>query len=296
MATSKLRTLLAGVLVLCIATAAVSFVEMLGAERPPASQGNTGTRQVRDYGLQSIAEGLYAQASGMGGEKNSTRRKAARQLARHEEGEPWLVLLFLSSQTAPTGDKDEQYRQRGMHSFELSVVFAAIEALPEDVSPEVLWALTFMFGDKESARWGDDDAVIVMSEYISKPIREEARACLTKRIGVDYGWDASRWRRAILSEGQSKGYRASHLSQWMSYACKIAIALVLVLLGWVAALVRYRKPRRPGAVVYEPSAHSDIRISGDTVSAGISRHGVEDERALRGKGDVGQAPLSEGKK
>jgi len=244
MATKKLRTLLAGVLVLCVATAAVSFVEMLGAERPPASQGNTGTRQVRDYGLRSIAAGLYAQASGVGGETNDTRRWAARTLARNAEGGPWLGLLFLSSQTAATGDEDEQYRQRVKHTFELSVVFAAIEALPEDVSPEVLWALTFMLGDRERATWGEEKGVIVtvMSDHLSKPIREEARACLTKRVGVDYGCDASRWRRAILSKGQSKGYRASHLSEWMSYTCKIAIALVLVLLGWVAALVRYRKP------------------------------------------------------
>ena len=247
MATSKVRTLLAGALVLCVATAAVSFVEMLGAERPPASQGNTGTRQVRDYGLRSIAAGLYAQASGVGGETNDTRRWAARTLASNAEGGPWLVLLFLSSQTAATGDEDEQYRQRARHTFELSVVFAAIEALPEDVSPEVLWALTFMLGDKESARWGDDDAVIVMSEYLSKPIREEARACLTKRIGVDYGWDASRWRSAIRSEGQSKGYRASHLSQWMSYTCKSAIAVVLVLLGWVAGRGKYRLGGRLGS-------------------------------------------------
>jgi len=249
MATSKVRILLVGVLVLCVATAAVSIVEMLGAERSPASQGNTGARQVKDYGLRSIAEGLYAQASGMNGETNDTRRWAARTLARNAEGGPWLVLLFLSSQTAATGDEDEQYRQRVKHTFELSVVFAAIDALPEDVSPEVLWALTFMLGDRERATWGEEKGVIVtvMSEHLSKPIREEARACLTKRVGVDYGWDASRWRSAIRSEGQSKGYRASHLSQWMSYTCKSAIAVVLVLLGWVAGRGKYRLGGRLGS-------------------------------------------------
>lgn len=240
-----MRTLLAVCLVLCVAAAAVSFVEMLGAETPPASQGSTGTRQVRDSGLRSRAEDLYATASGMGGESYDTRREAARTLARSVEAEPWLVLLFLSSQTAPTGDEGEQYRQRARHTLELSVIFAAIEALPEDVSPVVLWALTFMLGEKEEARWSEEGvmATVVYSTNMSKPIREEVRARLAKRMGVDHGWDSSKWRRAIRNGVPGRGYRASRPSPWMSYICKTAIALALVLLGWFAARVRYRKPR-----------------------------------------------------
>lgn len=239
-----IKRLLAGSLVLVIATVAVPFVGRLDAAGPPASQGSTRTKEIRDFGLRSTAEDLYATVSGMGGETLDTRREAARTLARSVEAEPWLVLLFLSSQAAPTGDEDEQYRQKVRRPFELSVIFAAIEALPEDVSPAVLWALTFLLDEKEEAIWSEDIRVIVTVGYsscMSNPIREEVRACLTKRMGVDHGFDSSKWRRAIRDGVASKGYRASQPPPWMSHIWNTVIALALVLLGWFAARIKYRR-------------------------------------------------------
>ncbi len=127
------------------------------------------------------------------------RVRAGRTLAKHPGAEPWLVLLFLSSQTVPTGDELEQARQRGLQPFELAVVAVTVEALPQDVPSSVLLSLTFLLNEQGHGIWAEKSGVILVrkSSHSSRPIRELARACLKDRLGVDHGWDGSAWRAAI---------------------------------------------------------------------------------------------------
>lgn len=155
------------------------------------------------------AENLYVTAIGLRHEKIAARRDAAKMLAKHPDGDPWIVLLFLSSQTAKPGDEYEQRRQKALHPFELGVVAAALDALPEDVGAPVLWAITFLLNDEERGQWCEERGFILTKKVLcgSRPIRELARNCLKVRIGVDHGWNASAWRVAITKRKMHEGVK-----------------------------------------------------------------------------------------
>ena len=148
------------------------------------------------------ARDLYAIASGLRHKNGPARARAARMLARHSEGGPWLVLLLLSSQTPPIGDEEEQLRQKDLHPSELGKVAVALDALPKDVDPAVLWAVTYLLNEKGEGIWAEKSGVILIrkSSHRSRPIRELARAVLKGRLGVDHGWDASAWRTVIANK------------------------------------------------------------------------------------------------
>lgn len=145
-------------------------------------------------------EKLYAKAVGLSHEHAYTRVEAARALARHPDGGPWIAILLVSSQNAPVGDKEEQVRQAALKTFRLGIIAVALEAMPEDVDAEVLWALTYLLGDKERGRWSEEKGLIItrISSHISPPVRELARKCLKERLKKDHKWDVSAWRKAIL--------------------------------------------------------------------------------------------------
>lgn len=159
-------------------------------------------------GVGPSAEQLYLSAMPLGGHKLSARVRAVRALAKHPDSEPWLVLLFISSQTKPTGDDAERERQAALHCFELGIVAVAIDALPKHVDGPVLWSLTFLLREKERGRWSEEIGLVLTrkSSHVSRPIREIARACLKDRLGVDHEWDVSAWRTAITKR---KANRAS---------------------------------------------------------------------------------------
>jgi len=154
----------------------------------------------------SAVEELYLVASGLRPHMSPDRVRAARALARDPEAEPWLVLLFLSSQTAPTGDEDEEQRQRARHESDLGVVAVAVNALPKEVPPSVQLALTFLLTEQGQGRWSETSGTILlrMSDYSSRPIRELARAYLKDSLGVDCEWDTSAWREAITKITRQK--------------------------------------------------------------------------------------------
>jgi len=145
------------------------------------------------------SEELYATATGMRHGKVPTRIEAAKTLAARPEAEPWIVLLFVSSQRAGTGSEAERKIQKDSHKFELGVVAVAFEHLPKDVGSSVLWAMTYLLNEAERGRWSEQPGFILTreSDHASPPIRELARRCLKDRLGVDHGWDASAWRVAI---------------------------------------------------------------------------------------------------
>ena len=147
------------------------------------------------------AKELYAIAAGVRHVKIPARAKAAKMLALHPEAEPWLVLLFVSSQVAKAGDEHEQKRQKEWHKFDLGIVAVALKHLPKDVSPSVLWALTYLLNEQGKGRWSEDTGVLFLkrhTSHVSLPIRQVTRKCLKDRLGVDHEWDASAWRAAIM--------------------------------------------------------------------------------------------------
>lgn len=153
------------------------------------------------------AEELYATAAGMRHVTGPVRAKAAEMLAVHPEAEPWLVLLFLSSQTPKAGDEEEQARQRGRHEFDLGIVAVALQHLPKDVSPSVLWALTYLLNEQGRGIWSEEAGLLVLkrkSSHSSPPIRQLARERLKDRLSVDHKWDRSEWQMAIMKKKTNK--------------------------------------------------------------------------------------------
>lgn len=162
------------------------------------------------------AEELYATTVGMRHKVGPVRTQAAKMLAVHPEAEPWLVLLFVSSQVVKTGDEDEQARQKALHQFDLGMVAVVLGNLPKDVSPSVLWALTYLLHEKGKGRWSEDTGVILLrrhTSHVSPPIRQLARKCLKDRLGADYERDVSAWRAAIMKRKANKSRKADTKAQ-----------------------------------------------------------------------------------
>ena len=160
---------------------------------------DTETRPAASMPFIGQAEKLYAIATAVGGEHIAERIAAAKKLAVHPEAEPWIVLLFISSQTPPTGDEEEQERQKALHDREMASVAVVLEHLPQNVGSSILWAMTYLLNDEVRARWSEENVFIVtrISEHKSPPIREVARNALKQRLGLDHEWSAEAWRAAI---------------------------------------------------------------------------------------------------
>lgn len=87
-----------------------------------------------------------------------------------------------------------------LHKFDLGMVAVVLGDLPKDVTPSVLWALTYLLNEQGKGRWSEDTGALFLkrhSEHSSPPIRQLARKFLKGRLGVDHEWDASAWRAAI---------------------------------------------------------------------------------------------------
>ena len=114
---------------------------------------------------------------------------------------PWVVMLILSSQTSPVGDEDEQYRQVMRHPFELAVVAAVVDELPEEIDDSILLALTSLLHEEERGEWSEETGwgpLRTISDHRSQPIRTLARARLKDAFGVDHEWDVTAWQREII--------------------------------------------------------------------------------------------------
>ncbi len=187
----------------------LAIVVGAGILTPKGITGNAPTSSTGDASSGALASGansadlaaLYAKAAGHVKVPLKTRMAAARRLVRSEQAEPWTALLILSSQLRPTGTQMEQRRKKGrLRNFELAVTVAAIYALPARTKSSTLFALTELLVETNKGVWSEKKGILVkrISEHRSPPIRELARDHLKARLGVDHGWDADAWRKAIL--------------------------------------------------------------------------------------------------
>ena len=198
-----MSTLPGGLALLLALLLGVLSVVLLGQQSPCGAGAESNPSEVHAETRQS-AEELYPRASGLGHEGLEARMKAARMLAKQQGAESWIVLLLLSSQTAPKGDEIEQERQKVLHPFELAVVAEAVKSLPKQTGPPVLWALTFLLNEEGRGRWSEKSILQRKSEHKSRPIRELARQHLKDRLGIDHGWDASAWRTSIVERAKDQ--------------------------------------------------------------------------------------------
>ena len=197
------KVVLAVLCALLLAILAAGMLAAMAASPMSCAAKNNATVQASGASRADLAA-LYAKAAQAAGEKVSleVRMDAARRLVRSEQAEPWTALLLLSSQLRPTGTEMEQRRREGvLRRFELAVTAAAIYALPARTKASTLFALTELLVETNKGVWSEERWVLLVkriSEHRSPPIRELARDHLKARLGVDHGWDADAWRKAIL--------------------------------------------------------------------------------------------------
>jgi len=161
---------------------------------------NIATNATRPKTARLSGQPLYAVAAGLGNDSLQERRAAARKLAENKYMASWVVLLLVQSQMPPAGDEAAQYRQAARRPFELAVVAAVIDSLPEEVDRSVLLALTYLLQEEGEGEWSETRGLILQTIYEcrSQPIRTLARARLKDILGVDHEYDAAAWRTAIM--------------------------------------------------------------------------------------------------
>lgn len=199
MAEGKVSLAVVGLLLSCGFAACallVAVVRLGSSDLPPEERLALAAWPKRD-----TAQELYATTTGLRHKKLPARIEAARRLATHPGGGPWIALLLVSSQNATTGNEIEQERQADRREFDLGVVAVVLKALPQAVDAAVLWAMTYLLDEERRGRWSEEAGLIIKrkSDHTSAPIRELARGCLRDRVRGDHGWDASAWRVAILN-------------------------------------------------------------------------------------------------
>ena len=120
------------------------------------------------------------------------RRAAAAALAGAEGSAPWIVWVLSASDPFMRGE--EPGKEVAMS--DRAVLAALLEKLPDDAPLPVLLAVTVQLSETERGTYSTEDGL--PGELSTGPIREIARDALKRITGQDHGFDAHKWRKAIL--------------------------------------------------------------------------------------------------
>ena len=144
---------------------------------------------------------LFFQAAGVQNASLAARVRAAKELGKNLEHEPWVILLLLSYQRQPIGNSPNAVIGQHLRTHDLGVVAVMVRAFPKDVPVSVLFALTLLLDETEQGRWCEEKGIFnsVRASCSSPPIREVVRQCLLQRVGFDCGWDKEAWQRRIVA-------------------------------------------------------------------------------------------------
>ena len=124
------------------------------------------------------------------------RRGAAEALAKAEESAPWTVWLLSSLDPFMRGER----RNEEVVMLDRAVIAALLESLPNEAPLPVLLAATVQLDETEIGKYQtEDEPSPAMGIGATRPIREIARDTLARITGQDHGFDAEKWREAILN-------------------------------------------------------------------------------------------------
>ena len=146
---------------------------------------------------------LFGVAAGIGDKKIPARREAARLLAARDAEQRWTMLVLLAPQAFNVSEwRLEKRARHGVLPFRSRpVTAAAIAALPRELKPAALFALTLLLGEERGGLWCESRLWARVS-CGTRPIRELAREGLEAHLGVDHAWNVSAWRAEILRAAQ----------------------------------------------------------------------------------------------
>ncbi len=123
------------------------------------------------------------------------RRGAAEALAKTEGSAPWTVWLLSSSDPFM---RAERYNEE-VAMFDRAVIASLLDSLPSDAPLAVRLAVTEQLAETGVGRYPiDDESSDVTATGRTLPMREIARDTLKRITGQDHGFDAVKWRKAIL--------------------------------------------------------------------------------------------------
>ncbi len=123
------------------------------------------------------------------------RRGAAEALAKTEGSAPWIVWLLSSSDPFM---RAERYNEE-VAMFDRAVIAALLQGLPSDAPVAVRLAVTEQLDETGVGRYPiADESSDVTASGRTPPMREIARDTLKRITGQDHGFDAIKWRKAIL--------------------------------------------------------------------------------------------------
>ena len=171
--------------------------------------GPEGARRAEDPQRVALAKKLFLESKRSRDRSYVERREAVARLARMPEGERWIIVTLLAD-WALCGEgelppRDLLEEDETLADLQRSVIASALENVPPDAGDALLWAITEKLVDPRRGKYAqveyDVDRLGPLTRRSSmgtRPVRDLAREALERALGVDHGYDRSRWRQQIL--------------------------------------------------------------------------------------------------
>lgn len=144
------------------------------------------------------------------------RRQAAKALSASAAGDPWVMILLMDKTAIYRPEESKQLLEapklvrESLDSFNAAIIAALLESIPSDASPAILWAVTHRLSDDQRGRYSElrgEGRDTVRLELETPPLKELAKKVLVRCLRTDLGYNAVKWREAIIQSrtGTGKG-------------------------------------------------------------------------------------------
>lgn len=148
----------------------------------------------------------------------SKKVEAAGRLAKQKNSELWLVLLLLdkdiytytfhhlheAEKESELEPETQLHIKTSLEKGEKGVVAEALSNIPDNADKAVLWAVTTKLLDSGKGYRSGEERIgpipLVFAHGATEPIQDIARDTLKRCLGVDHGYDAILWRKAIIKK------------------------------------------------------------------------------------------------
>jgi hypothetical protein len=133
--------------------------------------------------------------------------KPAERLPNLPNSEIWTVLYLLDRNATRYALDDvsaaefEETFAAEMGKMDRGKLAVMLQNMPAVPDKAVLWALTTLLEEK-GIGWYSETTLLKHSDCVSSPIRELAHDILCRSLGVDHGYQISKWRKEIVDHAR----------------------------------------------------------------------------------------------